>query len=85
MDVRVYVTGEVQFSVKWVTVHCSVKERSHSHEILATLISQFRQEMAFVMQTTHAQWRQYSDWVDKCLIFPVENVHMYYKNHQGPV
>ena len=47
--------------------------------ILATLIMQFRQKMAFVMQTTHAQWRQYSDSVDKCLCFPIENVHMYYK------
>ena len=48
--------------------------------ILATANTQFGQEMALVMQTTHAQRWQYPDRVDKRLFSSIENVHRYYKN-----
>ena len=48
--------------------------------ILATANTQFGQEMALVMQTTHAQHWQYPDRVDKRLFSSIENVHKYYKN-----
>ena len=48
--------------------------------ILTTANMQFGQEMALVMQTTHAQRWQYPDRVDKHLFSSIENVHRYYKN-----
>ena len=48
--------------------------------IEATANTQFGQEMALVMQTTHAQRWQYPDRVDKRLFSSIENVHRYYKN-----
>ena len=47
--------------------------------ILATRDTQFGQELAFVMQTTHAQRWQYPN-VDLRLFSSIENVHRYYKN-----
>ena len=41
---------------------------------------QFGQEVALVMQTTHAQRWQYPDLVEERLFSPIENVHRYYKN-----
>ena len=51
-----------------------------SKSILATANTQFGQEMALVMHTTHAQHWQYPDSVDKRLFSSIENVHRYYKN-----
>ena len=48
--------------------------------ILATANTQFDQEMALVVQTTHAQRWQYPDRVDKRLFSSIENVHGYYIN-----
>ena len=47
--------------------------------ILAAANMQFGQEMALVMQTTHAQRWQYPDRVDKRLFSSIENVHGYTK------
>ena len=52
----------------------------HDCQILATANTQFGQEMALVMQTTHVQRWQYPDRVDKHLFSSIENVHMHYKN-----
>ena len=48
--------------------------------ILATANTQFGQEMALVMQTTHAQRWQYPDRVDKRSFSSIENVHRHYKS-----
>ena len=48
--------------------------------ILATANTQFGQEMALVMQTTHAQRWQYPDRVNKRLFSSIGYVHRYYKN-----
>ena len=51
-----------------------------SWSILAIANTQFGQEMALVMQTTHAQRWQYPDRVDKRLFSSIENVHRSHKN-----
>ena len=48
--------------------------------ILAIANTQFGQEMALVMPTTHAQRWQYPNCVDKHLFSSIENVHRYHKN-----
>ena len=49
----------------------------YDQSILATANMQFGQEMALVMQTTHAQRWQYPDRVDKRSFSSIENVHRY--------
>ena len=66
----------------WLLVHqfAWVFLSLHVQPILATANTQFGQEMALVMQTTHAQRWQYPDRVDKRLFSYIGNVHRYYKN-----
>ena len=54
--------------------HCWVRMKCNNSRYRKYAIGQ---EMALVMQTTHAQRWQYPDRVDKRLISSIENVHRY--------